>query len=403
MSWLETILRKTVQAGLVAATALIAAPAFAQGIDTLAEEAILVDMTTGTVLFEKNADVRMPTSSMSKIMTIYMLFEALEQGRVSLDDTLPVSEKAWRMGGSKMFVEVGNQVPVEALIQGIIVQSGNDASVVVAEGLAGSEEEFARQMTERARELGLTSSNFMNATGWPDDNHYSTARDLALLAQHLIVDFPQYYHWYSQKEFTWNGIRQGNRNPLLYKNMGVDGLKTGHTEAAGYGLTASAVRDGQRLILVVNGLPNVNARSEEAERLLEWGFREFETYALYDAGATVETARVWQGKAETVPLVPASDIALTLRRAAREGLEVSVRVTEPVAAPITKGQEIATLVINAPDMPTREVPLLAGADVERQGFFGRMISSAKALVMSAVAGAEETAVAAEIATQPAQQ
>ncbi|HET8727308.1 MAG TPA: D-alanyl-D-alanine carboxypeptidase family protein, partial [Alphaproteobacteria bacterium] len=274
-----------------------------------------------------------------------------------------------------------------------IVQSGNDASVVVAEALAGSEAEFARRMTERAKELGLTNTNFVNATGWPDPDHYSTARDLALLAEHLIVDFPQYYHYYSQLEFTWNGIKQGNRNPLLYKNMNVDGLKTGHTEAAGYGLTASAERDGRRLILVVNGLPDVNARSEEGERLIEWGFREFDTYTLFDAGETVETAAVWQGDPATVPLVPASDVAMTLRRAARDDLKVAVRVTEPVSAPVAKGQAIATLVVSVPGVPDREIPLIAGADVERQGFFGRVYSSAKALVFGVFDRGEEIATA----------
>lgn len=385
MTWFGS-LTKHLMSGLLAIAALGALPAAAQGIDTRAREAILVDMTTGTVLFEKNADTRMPTSSMSKIMTAYMLFEAIEQGRVTLDDTLTVSEKAWRMGGSKMFVEVGSKVRIEDLIQGIIVQSGNDASVVVAEGLAGSEAEFARRMTDRARELGLTNSNFVNATGWPDPDHYSTARDLALLAQRMITDFPQYYHFYSQKEFTWNNIRQGNRNPLLYKDIGADGLKTGHTEAAGYGLTASAERNGRRLILVVNGLADVNARSEEAERLIEWGFREFETYTLFKAGETVETARVWQGEEDAVPLVATSDVAMTIRHAARSGLRVAVRVAEPIAAPIAKGQEIATLIISAPDMPDREIPLVAGMDIERQGFVGRIFSGAKALVTDVVFG-----------------
>ncbi|HSK39613.1 MAG TPA: D-alanyl-D-alanine carboxypeptidase family protein, partial [Arenibaculum sp.] len=251
-------------------------PARSASIDTIARQAVLIDATTGTVLFEKNADERMPTSSMSKIMTMYMVFDAIKQGHLSLDDTLHVSEGAWRMQGSKMFVELGNPIPVEDLIRGVIIQSGNDASVVLAEGLAGSESEFATRMTQRAHELGLTASNFTNATGWPDDDHYSTASDLAKLSDRIIADFPEFYHYYSETEFTYHDIKQGNRNPLLYRNMDVDGLKTGHTEAAGYGLAASAERNGRRLILVVNGLSDMQARADESARLLEWGFREFE-------------------------------------------------------------------------------------------------------------------------------
>jgi len=316
---------------------------------------------------------------MSKIMTAYMVFEAIEEGGLSLDDTLPVSERAWRMGGSRMFVEVGNEVRVEDLLRGMIVQSGNDASVVLAEGLAGTEEAFAVRMTERARDLGLTGSNFTNATGWPDPDHYSTARDLARLAQRLIEDFPQQYHYYSETEFQYGiGLDgepmapQRNRNPLLYRDLGADGLKTGHTSEAGYGLTGSAVRDGRRLIVVINGMESARARAEEAVRLLEWGFREFDTVHLFDAGEVVETAEVWMGTPETVPLVLEDDLAITLRSAGRDDLEVFVRVDEPVPAPVPAGTPIATLVISAPDMPVREVPLVAGTDVERAGFLGRV-------------------------------
>ena len=245
----------------IAAILAVVLPTQAATMETQAEEAFLVDFQTGAVLLDKNADVRMPPSSMSKMMTAYMVFERLKDGRLSLDDELPVSEKAWRKGGSKMFVEVGDQVRVEDLLRGVIVQSGNDACIVLAEGLAGSEEAFAEQMTAKGREIGLTGSNFTNATGWPDENHYVTARDLATLAERIIVDHPEYYHYYSEKEFTWNDIRQGNRNPLLYRNVGADGLKTGHTEAAGYGLTASAMQNGRRLLLVVNGLPSVRPSS----------------------------------------------------------------------------------------------------------------------------------------------
>jgi D-alanyl-D-alanine carboxypeptidase (penicillin-binding protein 5/6) len=361
----------------VAAALPWAAPAGA--IDTRAREAILIDATTGSVLFEHNADQRMPTASMSKIMTMFLVFEALEEGRLSLEDTLPVSEHAWQMGGSRMFVEVDTRVAVEDLIRGVIVQSGNDASVVLAEGLAGSEEEFARRMTERAHEIGLSDSNFTNATGWPDPNHYSTARDLATLAEALIRNFPEYYSYYSETEFQYGvGLDgepmdpQHNRNPLLYRDIGADGLKTGHTQEAGYGLTASAVQSGRRLILVINGLPSASARAEEAVRLMSWGFREFDAVELFDAGETVETAAVWMGEASTVPMVVGEDLAVTLRQGQRNDLRVVARLDEPVPAPIRQGERIGTLVISAPEMPVREEPLLAGETVERRGFLGRV-------------------------------
>src|SRR5690554_4742122 len=246
---------KAVVRGLAAAflTLMIIAPASAQ-IDTAAREAYLVDMSTGTVLLDKNGDRAMPPASMSKIMTVYAVFDRIRQGRLSLEDTLPVSERAWRMGGSKMFVEIGDDIRVEDLLRGVIVQSGNDACVVLAEGLSGSEEAFANELNRLADDIGLRDSAFRNATGWPAEGHVMSARDLAHLAHRLITDFPEHYHYYSELEFTWNDIRQSNRNPLLYRNVGADGLKTGHTQEAGYGLTASAVQNDRRLILVVTGL-----------------------------------------------------------------------------------------------------------------------------------------------------
>ncbi len=349
-------------------------------LETSALQAILVDLETGMVLLEKDSDAPMPTSSMSKIMTIYMLFEALEEGRLSLDDTLPVSEYAWRKGGSKMFVEVGTEVGVEDLIRGIVVQSGNDASIVVAEALGGSEAGFAQAMTERARAMGMTNSRFVNATGWPDPNHYSTARDLAILSERLIADFPQYYHYFSETEFTFSEIKQGNRNPLLYRDIGADGLKTGHTEDAGYGLAASAIQDDRRLVLVVNGLGSVSARAEEGARLMSWGFREFDNVSLFAGGETVETASVWQGQAETVPLVLDEDLTITLRRSVRRDLSVVVQVDEPVQAPLSAGDRIGKLIVTAPGSEALELPLLAGADVEQVGFFARAAANAGQLL-----------------------
>ena len=349
--------------------------------ETIAKHAVLIDLKTHTVLFEKAADELTPPASMSKLMTAYMLFDRIKQGRLSMDDTFTVSEKAWRMGGSKMFVEVNSRVKVEDLIRGIVIQSGNDACVVVAEGLYGTEEAFASAATRRARELGMTNTTIRNASGWPNPEHLTTARDLAALAQHLIEDFPEYYHFYSELEFTFNNIKQGNRNPLLYKDMGVDGLKTGHTEDSGYGLTASAERDGRRLILVVNGLKSVNERSRETERLLQWGFREFGAFDLFKAGETVEAAPAWLGEAPTVPLVLEKDLSVSLRRHLRDDMKVSVSYSGPITTPIQKGTPVGTLRVTAPGLTPIERPLVAGTDVDQLGMFGRLFAAVRYLVV----------------------
>lgn len=361
--------------------ALLVRPALA--LETEAREAVLVDAQSGRVLFEKNADELMPPSSMTKVMTLYLVFERLADGRLTMEDTLPVSERAWRKGGSKMFVEVGDRVSIENLLRGIIIQSGNDACIVVAEGLSGTEDAFAREMTKRGREIGLTSSIFKNSTGWPDPEHRMTARDLNLLALRTILDFPQYYHYFAETDFTWSDITQSNRNPLLYKNMGADGLKTGHTQEAGYGLTASAIRDGRRLVLVVNGLPSERARSEESERLIEWGFREFSNYELFSAGQEVDRAEVWLGAEESVPLTLEEPVLVTLSQREREEMTVSVLYDAPVPAPIAEGQELAVLRISAPGMEPMEYPLYAATNVEKVGPFGRMFEITKHFIMSA--------------------
>jgi D-alanyl-D-alanine carboxypeptidase (penicillin-binding protein 5/6) len=366
--------------GLVACLVVLALARPAQAIETQAREAILIDAITGVVLMEKNADQPMPPASMSKIMTVYMVFDRLKEGRLSLDDQLQVSEKAWRKGGSKMFVEVGDQVRVEDLLRGVIVQSGNDACIVLAEGLSGTEEAYAEEMTEKALEIGLTGSIFRNATGWPDPQHRMTARDLATLAMRTIQNFPDYYHYYGEREFTYNEIRQGNRNPLLYKTLGADGLKTGHTKEAGYGLTGSAVRDGRRLILVVNGLDSVRARSEESERLIQWGFREFNNYALFEGGETVDEAPVWLGTEAQVPLVAKDDIVLTLTRDARKGMKVTVNYASPIPAPIREGQEVAKLVVTPSEGEPITIPLYAGVSADLLGPIGRLMASIQFLI-----------------------
>ena len=341
-------------------------------VDTVARQAILVDFETGAVLLEKNPDERMPPSSMSKLMTMYVVFDLLKTGRLRLDQTMPVSERAWRMGGSKMFVELGSQVSVENLARGVIVQSGNDACIVLAEGISGSEQQFAELMNETARRIGLRSSHFRNATGWPDPEQRMTARDLSVLARRIIVDHPEYYRFYNERSFRWNDIAQENRNPTLARVAGADGLKTGHTEEAGFGLTASAMRGGRRLILVVNGLPSMRARAEESSRLLEWGFREFDNVVMFRAADTVEDVPVWLGERPTVPLVTGRDLVLTLPRQWRQGLRARVRYDAPVAAPVAKGQELGRLVVSGQGVPEMELPLIAGADVDRLGLFARI-------------------------------
>lgn len=369
--------RKPAALAVLAVAITFTSPATAKGIDTQAREAILYDTTTGTILLDKAADESMPPASMSKIMTIYLLFESLKEGRVSLDDKFRVSENAWRKGGaasgsSTMFLPPNSEARVEDLIHGIIVQSGNDACIAVAENLAGSEEAFARQMTEKARELGMMNSTFANSTGWPDPSQRMTARDLAILAEKIITNFPEYYHYYSVKEFTYNGIRQTNRNPLIYGYPGADGLKTGHTQEAGYGLTATAKRDDQRLVLVVNGLPSKKARATESARLLDWAFREFGNYKLFDAGAVVEVAPTWLGTDPTIEMKINQDVLLTMSRKSRRGMKVAVRYQSPIPAPIAAGQEVGKLVIEAPDFKTIEVPLVAGNGVQQLGLFGRL-------------------------------
>lgn len=365
---------------LVALLALTAVPAGAEPIETSAKQAVITDFSTGAVLMEKNADELMPPSSMSKLMTSYMVFERLKDGRLKLDDALPVSEKAWRKQGSKMFVPIGQQVKVEDLLKGVVVQSGNDACIVLAEGLSGTEEAFAEEMTKRGREIGLTKSVFKNATGWPEDGHLMTARDLATLAKRIIIDHPEFYSYYAITSYTYNGISQGNRNPLLYKGVGADGLKTGHTEAAGYGLTASAKRGERRLILVVNGLNSVKQRSEETERLLEWAFREFDNYTLFQAGETVTEADTWLGSVDRLPLVAGKRLDVTLPRKSRDQMKVVAVWDGPIAAPIRRGQEVAKLVVEVPGQSPQELPLLAGADVDKLGVVGKIGAAVKYIV-----------------------
>jgi serine-type D-Ala-D-Ala carboxypeptidase (penicillin-binding protein 5/6) len=355
--------------------ALAAMPAAAadQPIDTIAKHAIVVDFDTGTVLLEKDADVPTEPASMSKLMTAYVVFEELRDGRLKMEDKLPVSEKAWRTGGSKTFVEVDKQVSVADLIHGVIIQSGNDACIVLAEGIAGTEEAFADLMNKRAQEIGLQNTHLTNASGLPDPNHLMSVRDLALLARHIIKDFPDYYPIFSQVEFTFNNIPQHNRNPLL--EIGADGLKTGHTEAAGYSLTASAERDGRRIVLVLQGIDTGQHRKEEGKRLLEWAFRAFERVTLAKTGQVMEEAPVWLGDRDTVPMVLGNDLTVTVPRGGTKGLHAVATFDGPIPAPIKSGQPLGTLTITFDDGTRLEAPLLAGADVAEVGLTGRIMKA----------------------------
>jgi D-alanyl-D-alanine carboxypeptidase (penicillin-binding protein 5/6) len=350
------------------------------GIDTQATHAIIVEAETGTVLLDKGADERMPPASMAKMMTVYTVFTMLKDGKAKLTDELPVSEEAWRTGGSKMFVPLGGKVSIDDLLHGAIVQSGNDACVVLAQGLAGSVEAFVDLMNQKAKEIGLKDSHFANVDGLPDPDEWVTARDLSILALRTIKDFPQYYKIYSQLDFTFNNIKQGNRNPLLYRNMGADGLKTGHTEEAGFSLTASIVRGGRRIIMVLGGLPSMKARAEESERLADWAFREFNDYRLFAAGDTIDDAQVWLGNDARVPLTVSKDLVLTLSRKQRKDMQVALQYDSPIPAPVQKGASVGKIVVAAPDMPPQEVSLVAAAGVARMDAIGRIATLAGYLV-----------------------
>ena len=356
-------------------------------IDSSAEFAYVTDFGSGKVLMEKNPDAPMKPASMAKIMTVYIAFQRIADGSLSLDDTFLISTKAWRKGGSKTFVEVGKQVSVRDLLYGIVVQSGNDAAIAVAEGISGTEDGFAEEMNYVARQLGMENTNFRNSTGWPDLDQFTTARDLNILATAMIRDFPldtypELYSMFAEKEFTYNGIKQGNRNPLVYGTQGADGLKTGHTEESGYGLVGSAHRDGQRVVMVLNGLANMKQRSSESRRLMDLMFREFKLYRLFDEGEPVDQANVWLGKAPKVDLVLEEPLHLVLSRTDRRRMKMSLQWSDPVPAPIAAGQKVGTLVLELPD-ETIEFPLTAASNIAELGMFDRVGEALKYLIFGA--------------------
>ena len=339
-------------------------------VDTAARWAYIVDFDTGATLLEKQADDEMPPSSMTKLMTMYIVYDRLKQGRLKLDDELPVTEKAWRTQGSKMFVELGGQIKVEDLIRGMIIQSGNDACIVLAEGIAGTEEQFVELMNAEAKRLGLTKTYFRNCTGWPDPQHHMSARDIATLARAIIRDFPEYYHFDSEKQYTYHGIVQYNRNPLVQAGL-ADGLKTGHTDAGGYGVVASAKRDGRRVIMVLNGMPSKGARKQESIRLIGWAFANFENVRLFAASDVVESAPVYLGTRASVPLVGGQDVVMTLPRAWKARTKVVVDYDGPIPAPVNRGDVVGKIVVTTGSAAPLEIPLLAGEDVPRLGVVGR--------------------------------
>ena len=353
-------------------------------VQSVAKYAYITDYNSGRVLMNKAGNEAMKPASMAKIMTTYLAFERIADGTLSLDDTFVVSEKAWKKGGSRMFLDPGSTVSVRDLLKGIIVQSGNDAAIVMAEGLSGSEDAFADEMNDKARELGMYNTVFRNATGWPDPDLTTTAHDLNVLATALIKNFPadkfpELYPMFKIKNYTYNDIKQGNRNPLIYKDESADGLKTGHTEESGYGLVGSALRGNQRIIMVLNGMASKNERAQESRRLMDFMFREFKQYEFFDKDQEVETANVWLGNRPTIKLLADQDVYKTMSRKERRDLKVSLNWEDPVPAPISKGQQIGTITLTYEDK-REEYPLVSAEDVAALGFFDRITEAVKYLI-----------------------
>lgn len=357
--------------------------------ETQARAAYVLDLGTGTVLLEKQPDVALPPASMSKLMTLFMLFEALRDNpNVTMETRFGVSTKAREMGGSTMFLNERDRPTVEELIQGIIVQSGNDATVVVAEGLAGTENAFAQMMSQRAKTLGMNNSTFANASGWPDPNHNMSVKDLAILAKHLIEDFPDLYPYFAQREYPFDGRapkNRFNRNPLLKLDIGADGLKTGHTQAAGYGLVGSAKQGTRRIVFVLAGLPTVGARAEEAERVVGWSFRQFLEANVAEEGDVVAEAPVWMGNHQMINLVAAEDLNILVPAISQKDVEAAVVFNGPIEAPIAAGDHVADLVVSRDELPDARLPLVSDRDVSRGGFVPR-VRSAGTILMQRVIG-----------------
>ena len=348
---------------------------------TKAKEVILIDFDTGAVLYEKNADIPTNPSSMTKVMLLYMAFDRLKTGRLNLQDSIPISTKAWKTGGSRMFLNPNTFVTVEELIHGIATLSGNDASIALAEAIGGTEENAALEMTEKARAIGTSNTTFKNAHGLAEEGHLTTVRDLALIAQSLIKEFPEYYPYFKEQSYTYNKITQPNRNPLLsVPHLNADGLKTGMTDEGGYGLIGSAVQNGRRLIVVVNGLASEKERATVSEQLLSWGFREFESLTVVKAHTPLVQAHTWLGTHPTVGLEVTEDVTVTLAKEKKKGITMEVVYKSPIPTPLTKGQPVGKLVIHIPGQSDREIPLVTSEPVEIVGPFSRALAALRYII-----------------------
>ena len=343
--------------------------------DTLAKNALLMDFDTNQVLFSKHADKKIYPASMSKLMTLYILFDSLDKGIVSLEDTFSVSRNAYQKEGSTIYAELETEISVENLIKGIVVSSGNDACVIVAEALSGSEESFAQQMNYYALEMGLNDSNFKNSSGLHDVDHYTTAEDLVRLAKFIIADFPEYYSFFADRSFTWNNITQYNRNNILKSDLGVDGLKTGYTSESGFGIIVSSKKNDRRLIGLVTGLDNVDQRTTERTRLINYGYRGFKGYSIFKDNQIIDYATVWKGKKDNLPLIVANNLDLLLDIPGRRGIRVEYKYSEPLYAPITKGDIVGSMEIVIPGRNNIEINLLAGENINKVNFFSGFIKS----------------------------
>ncbi len=352
---------------------------------TKAKYALIIDQKTGSVLYSKSANEKIFPASMSKLMTLYILFEAISDGTVSLDDTFLVSKKAWKKGGSKMFLEANSQVKVKDLLKGIIVQSGNDACIVVAEALSGDENSFAELMNVKAKEMGLNNSNFTNSTGWPDEQHFMTATDLAILSKRIIADFPEFFHLFKDKKYTYNKIEQSNRNPLLFSYNFSDGLKTGYTEESGFSLAATAKKQSKRLILILSGMESARDRKNEAIKLFEWAFREYTNIKLYNKNDIILESDVWLGKKAIIELYSKNDVLFTIPKKNLKNYQAKVIYSSPIAAPIIKDKEYAKLIITGTIDGDIEYPLYAKNNIEKAGVFKKITSAVSYLIFGGYA------------------
>ncbi|MDD2761876.1 MAG: D-alanyl-D-alanine carboxypeptidase [Methylomonas sp.] len=364
---------------------LMSSPVYAQEVvkpETSAKQAYVVDFDTGAVLYDKNGTERMPTSSMSKVLTTIVADDALRMGTVTKDQKVVVSEKAWRTEGSRMFLDLNTEVTIDDLLKGIIIQSGNDACVALAEGIAGSEANYVVMMNQKAQEIGMADSHFMNSNGMPDPNHYSTAKDLALLGSYLIRNYAEEYKTYSEKEFTYNNIKQGNRNPLLYRNIGADGIKTGHTEDGGYGLIGSAVAGGRRVVVVINGTDSMQARADESAKLMEWALSSFKNVNMVNKGDVLAEVPVVLSPVRKMTLVSSEGFRMTVPSFAKSGdSKISITYKSPLVAPIKAGDTVGTASLTMPDGTKKEFPVLASADAEKLPFFKGMMEKLMILLV----------------------